>query len=81
MPPGHFAMGQMYGFKIRITSCFCLRHKEQKLITALPCDSATKESACNVGDLVSDPWVGKVPWRRKLATHSSILAWRIPWMV
>ena len=24
-----------------------------------------------------DPWVGKIPWRR--ATHSSILAWRIPW--
>jgi len=23
-----------------------------------------------------DPWVGKIPWR---ATHSSILAWRIPW--
>ena len=22
-----------------------------------------------------DPWVGKIPWR----THSSILAWRIPW--
>ena len=24
-----------------------------------------------------DPWVRKIPWRRK-ATHSSILAWRIP---
>ena len=24
-----------------------------------------------------DPWVGKIPWRRK-STHSSILAWRIP---
>ena len=24
-----------------------------------------------------DPWVRKIPWRR--ATHSSILAWRIPW--
>ena len=24
-----------------------------------------------------DTWVGKIPWRR--ATHSSILAWRIPW--
>jgi len=23
-----------------------------------------KESACNVGELVFDPWVGKVPWRR-----------------
>ena len=26
-----------------------------------------------------DPWVGKIPWRRKMATYSSILAWRIPW--
>ena len=52
---------------------------EQKLITALPCDSATTESACNVGDLGSNPWVGKVPWRRKLATHSSILACWIWW--
>ena len=29
------------------------------------------------------PWfdssVGKIPWRRKKATRSSILAWRIPW--
>ena len=24
-------------------------------------------------------WAGKIPWRRELATHSSILAWRIPW--
>ena len=26
-----------------------------------------------------NPWVRKSPWRRKMATHSSILAWRIPW--
>ena len=26
-----------------------------------------------------DPWVGKIPWRRKWATHSIILAWKIPW--
>ena len=26
-----------------------------------------------------NPWVGKIPWRRKLATHSSILAWEIRW--
>ena len=26
-----------------------------------------------------DPQVGKIPWKRALATHSSILAWRIPW--
>ena len=26
-----------------------------------------------------DPWVGKIPWRRKWLSHFSILAWRIPW--
>ena len=26
-----------------------------------------------------DPWLGKIPWRRKVATHSSFLAWRILW--
>ena len=26
-----------------------------------------------------DPWVRKIPWRRKLETHSSILDWEIPW--
>ena len=28
-----------------------------------------------------DPWVGKIPWRRGKDTHSSIVAWRIPWTV
>ena len=26
-----------------------------------------------------DLWVGKIPWSGKWSTHSSILAWRIPW--
>ena len=28
-----------------------------------------------------DPWVRKTPWRKEQLTHSSILAWRIPWTV
>ena len=39
-----------------------------------PCGSAGKESACNVGDLGLISGLGRSP-----ATHSSILAWRIPW--
>ena len=31
----------------------------------------------DAGDL--DPWVRNIPWRKHMATHSSILAWRIPW--
>ena len=26
-----------------------------------------------------NPWVGKIPWIKELATYVSILAWRIPW--
>ena len=26
-----------------------------------------------------NPWVGETPWRKGIAAHSSILAWRIPW--
>jgi len=26
-----------------------------------------------------DPWIGKIPLEEEMATHSSILAWRIPW--
>ena len=25
-----------------------------------------------------DPWVGKIPWRRKMSAHPSILAWKNP---
>ena len=43
-----------------------------------PCGSAGKESACNVGDLGLIPQLGGSPGE---ATHSSILAWRIPWTI
>ena len=36
-----------------------------------------KESACNAGDLGSIP--GSVRSPGEMATHSSILAWKIPW--
>ena len=42
------------------------------------CGSAGEESTCNVGDLSSIPgW--EDPLEKGKATHSSILAWRIPW--
>ena len=45
-----------------------------------PGGSAGKESACNVGDLGLIPgW--EDPLEKGKATHSSILAWRIPWTV
>ena len=41
-----------------------------------PGGSAGKESTCNAGDL---DW--EDPLEKGKATHSSILAWRIPWTV
>ena len=33
----------------------------------------------NEGDFRFSPWVGADPLEKKMATHSSILAWEIPW--
>ena len=38
----------------------------------------TRESQ-QCGRLRFNPWVRKIPLEKKMATHSSILAWRIPW--
>ena len=28
-----------------------------------------------------DPWIKKIALEKEMATHSSILAWKIPWTV
>ena len=47
-----------------------------------PGGSVVKNLPARLGDAGKrhgfDPWVGKIPWRKEMATHSSILAWRIP---
>ena len=43
-----------------------------------PGGSDGKESACNAGDPGSIPGQ-EDPLEKEMATHSSILAWRIPW--
>ena len=43
-----------------------------------PGGSVSKEFACNVGDLGSIPGLGR-SLEEGMATHSSVLAWRIPW--
>ena len=45
-----------------------------------PCNSADKESTCNAGDLGLISGLGN-PLEKGEATHSSYLAWRIPWTV
>ena len=45
-----------------------------------PGSSIGKESACNAGDPSSIPGLGRYPGEEGMATHSGILAWRIPWI-
>ena len=45
----------------------------------LPYGSVSKEAACDAGDLGLIPGLGISPGEGN-ATHSSILAWRIPWI-
>ena len=44
----------------------------------LPCSTDSKESACNAKDPVRSPG-REDPLEKGMATHSSIIAWRIPW--
>ena len=48
------------------------------IIAFFPGGSDGKESACNAGDLGLIPGLGR-SLKKGMATHSSILAWRIPW--
>ena len=48
-------------------------HIPQAIIVGFPCGSTGKESSCNAGDL---GWEDLLEKRK--ATHSRILAWRIP---
>ena len=52
--------------------------KECLVSMGFPAGLDSKESACNVGDLGSIPGQ-EDPLEMGLTTHSSILAWRIPW--
>ena len=47
-------------------------------LLGFPPSSVGKESACNAGDLGLIPGLGRSP-EKEMATHSSILAWEIPW--
>ena len=50
------------------------------IFLGFPCGLAGEESTCNMGDMGSIlDW--EDPLEKGKATHSSILAWRIPWTV
>ena len=49
-------------------------------LLGFPGGSGHKKSACKCRRRGFNPWVGKIPLEKEKATHSSILAWRIPGM-
>ena len=44
-----------------------------------PGGSVVKDPPATAGDAGGEPWVRKIPWRRKMAVHSSIPFWKTPW--
>ena len=53
------------------------KNREYMYTYGLPCWLGGEESACQCRRWRLDPCVGKVPWRKRMTYHSSILAWRI----
>ena len=60
-------------------SMIFLKKLKIELLSGFPGGSEVKASASNAGDLGSIPGLGEDPLEKEMATHSSILAWRIPW--
>ena len=70
----------MYKTRCLISLLFCMTGEVRDIYRPAKKTTAGKESACNAGDLGSIPGLGS-PLENGKATHSSILAWRIPWTV
>ena len=67
------ALSPAFGNRLAYTDC-----PYWNLLLSSNGGSDGKESSCNAGDLGWAPgW--EDPLRKGMATHSSILAWRIPW--
>ena len=57
-------------------------HKTIYLLVAFPAGASGKESTCQCRRCKRhefDPWVRKIPWRRKWQPHSRVLVWEILW--
>ena len=58
---------------------YCIAPLVMSLILIVhACSSVSKEFACSAGDPGSIPGLGRSPGE-EMATHSSILAWKISW--
>ena len=67
------------GWHQHTTNPFWAMELYNKLL-GFPGGARGKEPACQRRRHEFDPWVRKIPWRKKMETHSSILSWRIPWI-
>ena len=68
------------GFITGYTSCPIPQYQVCTFV-GFPDGASCKESACNAGDTRDAGSVpgGEDPLKKEMATHSSILAWEIPW--
>ena len=57
----------------------CGQEWETKRELGLPCWCSGKESACQWRRRRFNFWIRKIPLEKGMGTHSSILAWEIPW--
>ena len=48
-------------------------------VSGFPAGSVVKNLPANAGEVGSIPRLGRFPQEKEMATHSSILAWEIPW--
>ena len=78
----HLQMGQYKSYlRSRLPGSTLRKNRvsrDKKLEVVFHGDSESKESACNVDTQIY--FLGwEDPLEKRMATHSSILAWRIPW--
>ena len=60
-----FLAAIIYNVKRNIFDLFFFHLFGQSMQNSSLCSSVSKDSACSAGDLRFDPWVRKIPWRRK----------------
>ena len=71
--------------KINLTNCVCVCVCACVCVyvcVGFPGGTSDKEPACQCERRERcrfDPWVGEIPWKKEMATHSRILADRIAW--
>ena len=51
----------------------------QQLVPGLPGGSVVKNPPANSKTHGFNPWLWEDPLEKEMKTHSSVLAWRIPW--